>query len=68
MFFIFSVLCFPNDYHMVKEEKWNINYLKSINYNKVNDTFFHSVSKVVLLDKDVDLRTSHEFFNTERIV
>ena len=41
-----SVLCFPNDYHMVKEEKWNINYLKNINYNKVNDIFFLSVSKV----------------------
>ena len=33
---------------MVKAEKWNINDLKSINYNKLNDTFFHSVSKVVL--------------------
>ena len=21
---VHSVLCFPNDYHMVKEEKWNI--------------------------------------------
>ena len=40
-----SVLCFPNDYHMV-EEKWNINDLKNINYNKVNNIFFLSVSKV----------------------
>ena len=31
---------------MVKEEKWNINDLKNINYNKVNDLFFLSVSKV----------------------
>ena len=36
-----SVLCFPNDYHMVMEEKWNINDLKSINCNKVNYIFFH---------------------------
>ena len=41
-----SVLCFPNDYHMVKEEKLNINDLKNINYNKVNVLFFLSVSKV----------------------
>ena len=25
------VLCFPNDYCMVMEEKWNISYLKNIN-------------------------------------
>ena len=41
-----SVLCFPNGYHMVKEEKLNINDLKNINYNKVNDLFCLSVSKV----------------------
>ena len=35
-----SVLCFPNYYHRVEEEKWNINDLKNINYNEV------SVSKV----------------------
>ena len=33
---------------MVKEEKWNINDLKNINYNKVKDLFFLSVSKIVL--------------------
>ena len=27
---------------MVKEEKWNINDLKNINYKKVNDIFFLS--------------------------
>ena len=43
-----SVLCFPNDYDMVKVEKWNINDLKNINNNKVNDLFFLSASKVVL--------------------
>ena len=31
---------------MVKEEQWNINDLKNINYNKVNDLFFPLVSKV----------------------
>ena len=31
---------------MVKQEKWNINDLKNINYNKVNDLFFLSVLKV----------------------
>ena len=31
---------------MVKEEKWNINYLKNINYNKVHYLFFLSFSKV----------------------
>ena len=31
---------------MVKEEKWNINYLKIINYNKVNDLFFLLVSRL----------------------
>ena len=41
-----SVLCFPNDYYMVKEEQWNINDLKNIYYNKVNDIFFPLVSKV----------------------
>ena len=46
MDFFSFVLCFPNDYHMVKEEKWNINDLKNINYNKENDLFFLSVSKV----------------------
>ena len=33
---------------MVMEEKWNINDLKNIEYNKVNDLFFLSVSKIVL--------------------
>ena len=41
-----SVLCFPNDNHMVKEEQCNINDLKNINYNKVNGLYFLSVSKV----------------------
>ena len=32
---------------MVKQEKWNMNYLKNINNNKVNDLFFlFKVSKV----------------------
>ena len=32
---------------MVKQEKWNMKYLKNINYNKVNDLFFlFKVSKV----------------------
>ena len=47
MFFLFnSVLYFPHNYHMVKEEKWNRCDLKKINYNKVNSNFFLSVSKV----------------------
>ena len=41
-----SVWCFPNDYHTVKQEKWNINDLNNINYNKVNDLFFPSLLKV----------------------
>ena len=41
-----SVCCLLNEYHLVKEEKWNINDLKNINYSKVNDLFFISVSKV----------------------
>ena len=41
-----SVLCFSNDYHIVKEEKWNRYDLKNINYNKVNNIFFISVPKV----------------------
>ena len=41
----YSVLCFQNDYHIhvVKEEEWNTNDLKNINYNKANDLFFLSV-------------------------
>ena len=35
-----SVLCFPNDYHMVKEEKWNINDLKNINHKQMTFSFF----------------------------
>ena len=31
---------------MVQEEKWNVYYLKNINYNKVIDLFFLSISKV----------------------
>ena len=38
-----TVLCFQNDYHLIKEEKWNTSDLKNINYNKVNDLFFLSV-------------------------
>ena len=34
------------DYHMVQEEKWNIYDLKNINFTKVDDLFFLSVSKV----------------------
>ena len=47
MSFLFnSVLYFPHNYHMVKEEKGNRCVLKEINYNKVNSNFFLSVSKV----------------------
>ena len=35
---------------MVKEEKWKTNYLKNINYNKVNDLFILSVQKVCAID------------------
>ena len=45
-FFSLCFVFFLNDYHMVKEEKWNICDLKNIIYNKVNDLFFLSVSKV----------------------
>ena len=31
---------------MVKVQKWNINDLKNISYNQVNDLLFLSVSKV----------------------
>ena len=41
-----SVLCFPNNYHMVKEEKGNRYDLKNINCNKQDNIFFLSVSKV----------------------
>ena len=40
--FFYDVLCFPNDYHMVKQEKWYINDLKNSNYTIVNDLFFLS--------------------------
>ena len=33
---------------MVKEEKWNINDLKNINYNKVNDFLFFQFRSLVL--------------------
>ena len=47
MSFLFnSVLYFPHNYHIVKDEKENRCYLKTINYNKVNSNFLYSVSKV----------------------
>ena len=48
MFFLFtSVLYFPHDYHMVKEEKGDrCDLQKDQLYNKVNSNFFLSVSKV----------------------
>ena len=45
-----TVLCVPDDYHIVKEETWNINDLKNINYNKVNELFFLSVLQRFVLE------------------
>ena len=48
MFFLFnSVLYFPHNYHMAKEEKGDRCDIKEDKlYNKVNSNFFLSVSKV----------------------
>ena len=45
-FFSFRFMFSKYDYHMVQEEKWNIYDLKNIDYTKVEDLFFLSVSKV----------------------